>query len=59
MNIPNKINLAHLSTPLEKLKFRNKKFLIKRDDFTGLDFSGNKLESLNIFFTAQRKGERK
>ena len=27
MNIPNKISLAHLPTPLEKLKFRNKKFL--------------------------------
>ena len=46
MNLPGKINLAQLPTPLEQLKFRNKKFLIKRDDYTGLDYSGNKIRKL-------------
>jgi D-cysteine desulfhydrase len=46
MNLPGKFNLAQLPTPLEQLKFRNKKFLIKRDDYTGLDFSGNKIRKL-------------
>ncbi len=55
MNIPNKINLAHLPTPLEKLKFRNKNFLIKRDDYTGLDFSGNKIRKLEYLLYRARK----
>jgi D-cysteine desulfhydrase len=55
MNIPKKINLAHLPTPLEKLKFRNKKFLIKRDDYTGLDFSGNKIRKLEYLLCRAKK----
>ena len=55
MNMPNKINLAHLPTPLEKLKFRNKKFLIKRDDYTGLDFSGNKIRKLEYLLYRAKK----
>jgi len=60
MKIPKKINLAHLHTPLEKIRFRTtglparqgrndtagKEFLIKRDDYTGSDFSGNKIRKL-------------
>ncbi len=46
MKIPKKLNLAHLPTPLEKIKFRNKEFLIKRDDYTGSDFLGNKIRKL-------------
>lgn len=46
MKIPKKLELAHLPTPLEKLKFRNKEFLIKRDDYTGSDFLGNKIRKL-------------
>jgi len=57
MNNPNKIKLAHLPTPLEQLKFRNKKFLIKRDDYTGLDFSGNKIRKLEyLLYRAKRRG---
>jgi len=55
MNMPHKINLAHLPTPLEKLKFRNKKFLIKRDDYTGLDFSGNKIRKLEYLLYRAKK----
>jgi len=57
MNNPDKIKLAHLPTPLEQLKFRNKKFLIKRDDYTGLDFSGNKIRKLEyLLYRAKRRG---
>ena len=56
MILPNKINFAHLPTPLEKLKFRNKKFLIKRDDYSGLDFSGNKIRKLEyLLFWAKKR----
>lgn len=55
MNIPDKISLAHLPTPLEKLKFRNKKFLVKRDDYTGLDFSGNKIRKLEYLLYRAKK----
>jgi D-cysteine desulfhydrase len=46
MKIPGKINLAHLPTPLEKIKFRDREFFIKRDDYTGSDFLGNKIRKL-------------
>ena len=55
MNIPNKITLAHIPTPLEKLKFRNKNFLMKRDDYTGLDFSGNKIRKLEYLLYRAKK----
>ena len=57
MKKPGKIKLAHLPTPLEQLIFRNKKFLIKQDDYTGLDFSGNKIRKLEyLLYRAKRKG---
>jgi len=46
MKTPGKINLAHLPTPLEKIKYHKKEFLIKRDDYTGSDFLGNKIRKL-------------
>jgi D-cysteine desulfhydrase len=55
MNIPNKINLSHLPTPLEKLKFRNRNFLMKRDDYTGFDFSGNKIRKLEYLLYRAKK----
>jgi D-cysteine desulfhydrase len=57
MKIPNKISLANLPTPIEQLKFRNKKFLVKRDDYTGTDFSGNKIRKLEyLLYRAKKKG---
>jgi D-cysteine desulfhydrase len=56
MKIPKKINLAHLPTPLEKIKFRNNEFLIKRDDYTGSDFLGNKIRKLEyLLYEAKRE----
>ena len=57
MKIPKKINLANLPTPLEKIQFEGKKFLIKRDDYTGTDFSGNKIRKLEYLLArAKRSG---
>jgi D-cysteine desulfhydrase len=57
MKIPKKINLANLPTPIEHLKFRNKKFLVKRDDYTGTDYSGNKIRKLEyLLYQAKQKG---
>jgi len=55
MKIPKKINLAHLPTPLETLKFKGKSFLIKRDDYTGSDFMGNKIRKLEYLLYEAKK----
>lgn len=55
MKIPEKLNLAHLPTPLEQVQFKNKILLIKRDDFTGSDFMGNKIRKLEYLLYEARK----
>ena len=55
MRIPNKLNLAHLPTPLELINFKNKEFLIKRDDYTGSDFLGNKIRKLDYLLYEAKK----
>ena len=46
MITPKKISLAQIPTPLEEIKFEGKSFLIKRDDLTGCELSGNKVRKL-------------
>jgi D-cysteine desulfhydrase len=46
MIIPKKFSLANIPTPLHEVKFRGCKILIKRDDFTGLELTGNKVRKL-------------
>ena len=56
MIIPKKISLAQTPTPLQKIIFEGKSFLIKRDDFTGCELSGNKVRKLEyILADAKRK----
>jgi D-cysteine desulfhydrase len=55
MKIPQRINLAHLPTPLEEITFRTKKFLIKRDDYTASDFLGNKIRKLEYLLHEAKK----
>ncbi|MBT8381361.1 MAG: pyridoxal-phosphate dependent enzyme [Ignavibacteriaceae bacterium] len=55
MIIPKKLEFAHLPTPIEKLKFRNRNFLIKRDDYTGSDFLGNKIRKLEYLLYEAKK----
>lgn len=55
MKIPGRLHLAHLPTPLEKVRFNNKEFLIKRDDYTGSDFLGNKIRKLEYLLYEAKK----
>ena len=56
MIIPKRISLAQVPTPLQGIKFEGKFFLIKRDDLTGCELSGNKVRKLEyILEEAKRK----
>ncbi len=55
MKTPNKIHLANLPTPLQKIKFDGKEFLMKRDDFTGVELSGNKVRKLEYLIYQAKK----
>lgn len=53
----NKINLALIPTPLEICNFENKKFIIKRDDLTGCELSGNKVRKLEYLLYDAKKNK--
>ncbi len=55
MKTLNKIQLAVTPTPLETISFQNKKFLIKRDDLTGAELSGNKVRKLEYLIAEANK----
>ncbi len=55
MKIPKKLNLAHLPTPLEKTNYKGKHFVMKRDDYTGSDFLGNKIRKLEYLLYEAKK----
>ncbi len=56
MKTPSKISLAQIPTPLQTIQFEGKSFLIKRDDLTGCELSGNKVRKLEyIIADAKRK----
>lgn len=56
INYPPKFNLANIPTPLQKIKYKNRNFLIKRDDLTGSLLSGNKVRKLEyLLHEAKRK----
>lgn len=55
MIYPNRIPLANIPTPVQKLKFNDCSFLIKRDDFTGLELSGNKVRKLEYLLYKAKK----
>ncbi|HMU43335.1 MAG TPA: pyridoxal-phosphate dependent enzyme [Ignavibacteriaceae bacterium] len=51
-----KIFLGNLPTPFQQIDFNNKKFLIKRDDLTGVELSGNKVRKLEyILYQAKQE----
>lgn len=53
---PRKISLAQIPTPLQVIKFEGRSLLIKRDDLTGSELSGNKVRKLEfILDDAKRK----
>jgi len=47
---PSKLTIANLPTPIQKVEFRGSKFLMKRDDYTGTELSGNKIRKLDYIF---------
>ena len=55
MSEPKKLQLANLPTPVQEIRFENKKFLIKRDDFTGSELSGNKVRKLEYLLARAKK----
>ncbi len=57
MKTPRKINLAVTPTPLEVIKYQNKKFLMKRDDLTGCELSGNKVRKLEYLIADALKNK--
>lgn len=57
MKVPQKLHLANLPTPIQEISFQGKKFLIKRDDLTGMELSGNKVRKLE-YILAQAKREK-
>lgn len=57
MKIPAKLEIANLPTPLQEINYKNKKMLIKRDDFTGMEVSGNKIRKLEyLLYDAKKNG---
>ncbi|MCU7495937.1 MAG: pyridoxal-phosphate dependent enzyme [Ignavibacteria bacterium] len=57
MQYPGRIPLANIPTPLVKVNFEGSNFRIKRDDFTGLELSGNKVRKLEfILYQAKKEG---
>jgi D-cysteine desulfhydrase len=53
--IPTKISLANIPTPLQTVNYEGKNFLIKRDDLTGLELSGNKVRKLEYLIYQAKK----
>lgn len=50
-----KISFGNLPTPLQQIDFNGKKFLIKRDDLTGVELSGNKVRKLEYILYQAKK----
>ncbi len=55
MITPTKLNIANLPTPIQKVKFKGVKFLIKRDDYTGTELTGNKIRKLDYILADVKK----
>lgn len=56
MKAPAKIILANIPTPVETIVYQNKKFLLKRDDLSGCELSGNKVRKLE-YLIAEAESE--
>lgn len=55
MIIPKKISIANIPTPIQKIEFSGCKFLIKRDDLTGVELTGNKVRKLEYLLAEAKK----
>ncbi|HSD64452.1 MAG TPA: pyridoxal-phosphate dependent enzyme [Ignavibacteriaceae bacterium] len=59
MNRPQKIKLAFTPTPVQEIKFEERKFLVKRDDMSGIELSGNKVRKLEYLLYQAKKEKAK
>jgi D-cysteine desulfhydrase len=59
MKIPNRVQLANIPTPIQRISFERNEFLIKRDDFTGSEYTGNKIRKLEylLYEAIQQKAD--
>jgi D-cysteine desulfhydrase len=57
MKAPGRISLANIPTPISSYSYNGCKFLMKRDDLTGFELSGNKVRKLE-YIMAQAVKER-
>lgn len=55
MKTLNKIQLANIPTAVHKIIFEGKNILIKRDDLTGVELSGNKVRKLEYLMASAKK----
>lgn len=57
MKIPSKLSLANIPTPVQNINFEGCNFLIKRDDFTGVELTGNKVRKLEYLLYDAKKNK--
>jgi D-cysteine desulfhydrase len=57
MRIPKKFSLANIPTPIHTMNFEGNNFLIKRDDYTGTELSGNKVRKLDYLMYQAKKNK--
>ncbi len=59
MKNPDKIELANIPTPIQSIFFEGFEILIKRDDYTGIEWTGNKIRKLEylIFDALEKKAD--
>lgn len=57
MIVPTKVELANIPTPIQAIFFEGFEILIKRDDYSGIEWTGNKIRKLEylIFDALQKK----
>ncbi len=59
MKIPDKIELANIPTPIHAIFFDGFEILIKRDDYTGIEWTGNKIRKLEylVYDALQKRAD--
>ncbi len=55
MKEPKRLSLANIPTPLQEVEFNGTKLLIKRDDYTGTELTGNKIRKLEYLLYQAKK----
>lgn len=55
MIIPKRISLANIPTPVHKINYNGAMFLMKRDDLTGVELTGNKIRKLEYLIVDAKK----